>query len=106
MSRVAFLAYGLLAYALFLIAILYGIAFLANAVVPKTVDGPMAAANGAQGALVDVLLLGAFALQHNVMARPLFKRWWTRIVPPAIERSTYVAAASLLLLLLYWQWRP
>jgi len=105
MSRIAFLLYGVLAYLLFLAAILYGIGFVANLVVPKGIDG------GNIGLLstaivVNVLLLLLFAVQHNVMARPWFKAWWTRVVPRPIERSTYVAASSLILMLLYWHWRP
>jgi protein-S-isoprenylcysteine O-methyltransferase Ste14 len=106
MIRGAFLAYGIAAYLLFLAAILYGIAFLGNFAVPKTIDGPIAATATGPAVVIDLLLLAAFAVQHNVMARPWFKRWWTQIVPQPIERSTFVAAASVLLLLLYWQWRP
>jgi protein-S-isoprenylcysteine O-methyltransferase Ste14 len=104
MARTAFLIYGVIAYLLFVAAILYGIGFVAN-VVPHGIDGKLSGEPW-KSAVIDVLLLGVFALQHNVMARPWFKNWWTRFVPQAIERSTFVAAASLVLFLLYWQWRP
>jgi methanethiol S-methyltransferase len=103
--RAVVLAYGLMAYAVFLGVLLYTIGFLAGVGVPKDVDDG-AAGPAWQAVLVDMLLLGAFAVQHSVMARPGFKRWWSRFVPTPIERSTYVLAASLVVALLLWQWRP
>lgn len=104
-TRIASLAYGLVAYLLFLVVFGYTIGFIANVGVPKGID------DGPEGAVwlavvVDAALLGLFAVQHSVMARPWFKRWWTRFVPRSIERSTFVLAATLVLALLLWQWRP
>jgi protein-S-isoprenylcysteine O-methyltransferase Ste14 len=105
MSRFPALLYGAACYAVFLATFLYAIAFVAGVGVPKHVDNGAATALPAALA-IDLALLALFAIQHSGMARPAFKRWWTRIVPPAIERSTYVLASSLVLALLFWQWRP
>src|SRR5579862_1022720 len=97
--------YGLAVYVFFLATFLYVIAFSGNIVVPKTIDSGTVGPAGLAVA-VDLALLGVFALQHSIMARRSFKRWWTRIVPEPVERSTYVLAASLALALVVWQWQP
>ena len=104
-GRVAAVIYGIASYLVFFCSLLYAVAFIGNYLVPKSID--VGSEGGlAQSILIDVALLGVFAVQHSVMARPAFKRWWTTIVPASCERSTYVLISSLLLILIFWQWRP
>ncbi len=105
MKRTLLLAYGLICYGIFLATFLYAIGFVGNFAVPTTLDGP---ATGSiwQALAINLGLLSAFALQHSVMARPAFKRWWTRFVPEPVERSTYVLFSSLALIALFMFWQP
>ena len=104
-DRIVVFSYGTLCYLLFLGAFFYVPGFMANVLVPKSIDsgvpGPVGTA-----LLINVLLLSAFAVQHSGMARPVFKDWLTKFVPKPAERSTYVLLSSLLLYVLFWQWRP
>jgi len=105
LGRVVAFLYGVACYAVFFASFLYALGFVEGLVVPKAIDdGPVVPAVAA--VTVDLLLLALFALQHSVMARPAFKRWWTQFVPKSVERSTYVLLSSLALALLCWQWRP
>jgi methanethiol S-methyltransferase len=99
------LVYGVGVYVFFLATFCYAIAFAGNLWVPKTIDSG-AATGVTEAVLVNLALLMVFGLQHSIMARRSFKRWWTTIVSPAVERSTFVLASTLALALLLWQWRP
>ena len=104
-SRVGILFYGVATYLFFLAVFVYLIGFVGGFIVPKHIENGLLA-DPLSAALVDVALLALFAVQHGVMARPAFKRWWTQIIPPAAERSTFVLLASAILALMVWQWRP
>jgi protein-S-isoprenylcysteine O-methyltransferase Ste14 len=105
LSRFTVFLYGVLCYLVFFATFVYAIGFLGNMVVPKSIDsGPQVPFWYALA--INSALLGVFAVQHSVMARPWFKKAWTRIVPEPAERSTYVLLSSLALLLLFWKWQP
>jgi methanethiol S-methyltransferase len=105
MKKIIIFLYGVTAYIIFLISFLYAVGFLGDFIVPKTINSGKET-SFMQALLVDIFLLSIFAIQHSTMARPAFKKWFTRIINPAIERSTYVLLSSLALLLMYWQWQP
>lgn len=105
MQRWLVLSYGVASYALFLAVFLYLCGWIGGFGVPTRLDGP-ASGPITTSLAVDGALIVLFGLQHSVMARPGFKRWWTRYIPNAAERSTYVLASNAALALLFWQWRP
>jgi len=105
MKRWCVLGFGVVSYAMFLGVFLYTAGFVGGFLVPTRLDGPLEAPLR-EAVVVNLLLLLAFAVQHSLMARPAFKSWWTRLVPQPLERSSYVLATNLVLVLLFWQWRP
>jgi methanethiol S-methyltransferase len=104
-ARLLILVYAIMSYAVFLVSFLWAVGFVGNYLVTKSID--VGGRTNLSGAIVvDLLLLGLFAIQHSFMARPAFKQWWAKLFPVACQRSTYVLLSSLILLLLFWQWRP
>ena len=104
-ARLLILLYAIVSYAVFFVSFLYSLGFVGNYLVPKSIDVG-GEANWSEAIVVDLLLLGIFAIQHSIMARPAFKRWSAKFCPEASQRSTYVLLSSLIQLLLFWQWRP
>lgn len=104
-KRLGILGMGIIGYAMFLVAILYAIGFVANLIVPKGIDSGAVGPTGLS-LLINTMLLSVFVVQHTVMARPIFKKWFTQYVPSSMERSIFVAAASASLMLVFWQWKP
>jgi protein-S-isoprenylcysteine O-methyltransferase Ste14 len=105
MARLFAVVYGSVAYLAGFLALVYAIGFLSGFPVPKTINSGVASATGTS-IIINLLLLTLFALQHSIMARPAFKKWWTQYIPEYLERSTYVLLTAIVLTLLYWQWRP
>jgi protein-S-isoprenylcysteine O-methyltransferase Ste14 len=105
LNRATVLLYGTVAYAVFLVCFCYAAGFVGNFLVPKSIDSA-ATLSFWVALLANAGLLGLFAVQHSVMARPFFKRWLTRFIPPAAERSTYTLASSIALFVLFWLWQP
>jgi methanethiol S-methyltransferase len=107
-GRIVAFLYGIVAYLIFFVTFLYAIGFVEDLMVPKTIDGAGAAPTPpmTQAVIINLVLMSIFAIQHSVMARPQFKRWWTKFVPASVERTTYVLLASLALALMIWQWVP
>ena len=105
MKRVLFFLYGVVCYLIFFGTFLYAIGFIGNVFVPTALDGE-ATTPFVQALLINTLLLGVFAIQHSGMARPTFKKVWTKVVPVPIERSTYVLLSSICLIVMFKYWEP
>ena len=105
MSRITVFLYGVACYAVALVAFVYGMGFIGGFLTPTLLDGAPDRPLG-QALLINLVLLAAFAVQHSGMARPAFKRWWTRIVPEAAERSSYVLVSSIAIGALFYFWSP
>ncbi|WP_299525999.1 methanethiol S-methyltransferase [uncultured Lutibacter sp.] len=105
MKKSIIFLYGIVAYLVFLIAFLYAIGFVGNIFVPKSINSG-SETNLISSIFINVILLSVFALQHSIMARPMFKKWLTTIISQAMERSTYILLSSLALILIFWQWQP
>ena len=103
-ARLLIMLYAIVTYAIFFAAFVYSLGFVGNYLVPKSIDVG-GTASWSEAVVIDLLLLGIFAIQHSVMARPAFKRWWAKFLPEASQRSTYVLLSSLIQLLLFWQWQ-
>jgi methanethiol S-methyltransferase len=103
MKNILMLAFGIISYFIFFATFLYSIGFVGNLFVPKSIDS---GESGSSALIINIALLSVFALQHSIMARSGFKKWWTTIVSPAIERSIYVLLSSGALILIFWKWQP
>jgi len=105
MARIFVIVYGSIAYLAGFATLLYSIGFLGGFPVPKTINSGVVS-NTAISVIINLVVLTIFALQHSIMARPAFKKWWAQIIPEYLERSTYVLLTAIVLTLLFWQWRP